>query len=76
QALEMYQQLLGQRHPHVATSLHNLANLYKAQGHYEAAEPFYQKALTIRKQILGPDHPDTKSIKRNLQNLLEKKGSV
>ena len=35
-------ELLGDRHPSVATSLNSLALLYKSQGRYEAAEPLYQ----------------------------------
>ncbi len=36
-----------------ATSLNNLAELYRAQGKYEQAEPLYQRALAIRE---GPIH--------------------
>ena len=37
------------------TSLHNLAELYGAQGHYGEAEPLHRRALAIREQVLGPD---------------------
>jgi tetratricopeptide (TPR) repeat protein len=42
----------------VATSLNNLAALYRAQGKYAEAEPLYQRSLAIREKALGPDHPD------------------
>jgi tetratricopeptide (TPR) repeat protein len=50
---------LGPQHPDTATSLNNLAGLYRAQGKYAEAEPLYLRALEIREQQLGPQHPDT-----------------
>ena len=47
----------GPEHPNVATSLNNLAALYKAKGQFADAEPLYQRALAIREKVLGPDHP-------------------
>ncbi|MCP4020945.1 MAG: tetratricopeptide repeat protein, partial [Desulfobacteraceae bacterium] len=38
----------GPDHPDVATTLNNLALLYKSQGKYEEAEPLHQRALTIK----------------------------
>ncbi|MEA5594721.1 CHAT domain-containing tetratricopeptide repeat protein [Rivularia sp. UHCC 0363] len=55
-ALAIAQKILGE-HPDVATSLNNLAGLYKVQGRYSEAELFYKKALEIRKRILGNEHP-------------------
>ena len=44
-------------HPSYATSLNNLANLYKAQGDSAKAEPLYRQALEIRQKVLGRQHP-------------------
>ncbi|NJR15498.1 MAG: tetratricopeptide repeat protein, partial [Calothrix sp. CSU_2_0] len=41
----------------LASSLNNLASLYRSQGKYEAAEPLYLQALELRKSILGENHP-------------------
>ena len=49
---------LGPDHPNVATSLNNLAELYRNQGKYAEAEPLYKRSLAIREKALGPDHPD------------------
>ena len=38
-ALEIREKALGPVHPDVASSLNNLASLYKDQGKYEDAEP-------------------------------------
>ena len=36
--------------------MNNLANLYKKQGRYEEAEPFYLQCLEGRRVKLGADH--------------------
>ena len=66
QALEMSRKLLGEEHPSVATSLNNLAGLYRAQGRYEEAEPLFEK-------LLGPTHPNTKIIRSNFEIFLREK---
>jgi tetratricopeptide (TPR) repeat protein len=65
-ALAICEQVLGLTHPDVATSLNNLAVLYRGQGRYSEAEPLYKRALAIREQVLGTDHPD---VARGLNNL-------
>ncbi|MGD1909623.1 MAG: tetratricopeptide repeat protein [Rivularia sp. (in: cyanobacteria)] len=57
---------LGENHPHTATSLNNLAYLYKNQGRYEEAEALYIQALELTKQLQGVNHPDTASSLSNL----------
>ena len=52
----MLKQRLGDDHPHVATSLNNLAVLYHFQGKYNRAEPLDQQALALRQKLLGDDH--------------------
>ena len=59
-ALQIREKALGPEHPDVATSLNNLAVLYRAQGRYAEAEPLYQRALKIREKALGPEHPDAR----------------
>jgi tetratricopeptide (TPR) repeat protein len=53
----------------VATSLNNLARVYKAQGDYAKAEPLYKRSLAIREKALGPDHPDVATSLENLASL-------
>jgi len=48
----------GPQDPRLATSLNNLAEIYRAQGRYAEAEPLYQQALAIDEKALGPDHPE------------------
>ncbi|MFN6296311.1 MAG: tetratricopeptide repeat protein [Microcystis sp.] len=63
----MRQQLLGDNHPHVATSLNNLGHLYYSQVRYSEAEPLYLEAINIATQALGENHPNTVTIRENLQ---------
>jgi tetratricopeptide (TPR) repeat protein len=67
QALNLRQELLGERHPLVATSLNNLANLYNSIGNYSQAEPLYVQALEIFEEGLGKEHPNTIIVRVNLE---------
>ena len=40
----------------VATTLNNLAALYRAQGKYAEAEPLFKRTLVIYEKALGPEH--------------------
>ena len=68
-ALEVAEQNVGPDHPDVATSLNNLAELYRTQGQYAQAEPLYKRSLAIREKVLGPDHPDVAVSLENLAYL-------
>jgi tetratricopeptide (TPR) repeat protein len=63
---------LGPDHPHVATSLNNLAGLYYAQGQYAQAELLYQRALAILEKALGAEHPHIAIALENYAELLRK----
>ncbi|TVQ15794.1 MAG: tetratricopeptide repeat protein, partial [Leptolyngbya sp. DLM2.Bin27] len=69
-------QLLGEAHPDVASSLNNLALLYKSQGRYSEAEPLLQQALALRKQLLGETHPDVAGSLFNLGALRYDQGHL
>ena len=65
---------LGPEHPDVATTLNNLAGLYRQMGDYEKALPLYQKALDIREKVLGSQHPDVANTLNNLALLYSDMG--
>ena len=73
-ALAIYEQELGGEHPDTATTLNNLAGLYRSQGKYAEAEPLYMRALAIREQELGGEHPDTATSLNNLALLYANQG--
>jgi tetratricopeptide (TPR) repeat protein len=74
-AASLRRQNLFPDHPDVATSLHNLALLYREQGKYNEAEPLIQRSLAIREEkALAPDHPSVATGLNNLGGLLRDKG--
>ncbi|RRR75209.1 MAG: tetratricopeptide repeat-containing protein, partial [Candidatus Viridilinea halotolerans] len=74
-ALAIREQVLGAEHPQTATSLNNLAELYRAQGNYGAALPLYERALAISEQVLGAEHPATATSLNNLAGLYRAQGN-
>ena len=67
--------MLGSEHPDFATTLDNLATLYREIGDYEKALPLYQRALDIREKVLGSEHPDFATTLDNLAGLYENMGA-
>jgi tetratricopeptide (TPR) repeat protein len=53
-----------------ASDLNNLGALYRAQGEYAEAEPFYKRALAILENTLGSEHPDVVESMENYTGLL------
>ncbi len=73
-ALAICERQLGPEHPDCASSLNNLAVLYRTLGKYAQAEPLYQRALAIREQQLGADHPKTALSLNNLAVCYQSQG--
>ena len=74
QAMEIRRTALGERHPSYATSLNNLAVLYRAMGRHADAEPLYKQAMEIRRTALGERHPDYANSLNNLAVLYDAMG--
>src|SRR5262249_51873442 len=72
-SLTIYEQVLGPEHPDTASTLNNLALLYKNQGRYEEAERLCQRSLTIYEQVFGPDHPKTVTVRQSYQRMLQQR---
>jgi tetratricopeptide (TPR) repeat protein len=68
-ALKVRRNSLGDNHPDVAASLHNLADFYTLQGRYDEAELYWRQALDIANQVLGTEHPDTHLYSNCLQGI-------
>ena len=73
-ALAVEQEKLGAAHPSLATTLSNLAELHRAEGHLDEAIKFHRRALDLRKQALGPNHPETAQSLNNLAVTYFEKG--
>jgi len=48
-ALTIRREIVGEKHPDYAKSLHSIAELYNMQTYYYEAEPYYQEAIAIYK---------------------------
>lgn len=75
-SLAIREKALGPGHPDVATSLNNLASLYKTIGDYSRAEPLYKRSLAIKEKALGPDHPSVAGTKGNIGFLYLSQGKL
>ncbi len=73
-ALFMTEKVLGKEHSDVATTLNNLAELYKAQGLYEKAEPLHLRSLAIYEKVMGKEHPLVATSLNNLAELYKAEG--
>jgi len=58
----------------VATTLNNLAELYKDKGEYARAEPLYQRALSICVNALGAEQPEVATTLNNLADMYRANG--
>ncbi len=57
ESLAIKQSLLGDEHPEVAATLHDLGYLFWERGDHLAAEPLFREALAIRRTTEGDEHP-------------------
>ena len=64
----------GPEDTYLATSLNNLAGLYRTQGKYTEAEPLFQRSLAIVEKALGPEHLNVAQNLENYAALLRKMG--
>lgn len=73
-ALGLARKLWGHEHPHVASTLSNLASIYHAQGYYPLAETFYKEALTLSRYLWGDEDAQVITIENNLAGLYQTQG--
>jgi CHAT domain-containing protein/tetratricopeptide (TPR) repeat protein len=74
QALEVRRAALGETHPDYATSLNNMAELYRLKGDYVLAERLLRQALEVERAALGEAHPDYAASLNNLALLHQSTG--
>ncbi|MGH8628517.1 MAG: tetratricopeptide repeat protein [Gammaproteobacteria bacterium] len=70
QSLGLREKILGAEHPQVATSLNNLAMLYRNVQNYHEAGRYFQRALAILEKTCGTKHPNTVACRKNYAALL------
>ncbi|TAF94848.1 MAG: CHAT domain-containing protein [Oscillatoriales cyanobacterium] len=74
QALILAKSLHSGDHADVASSLNNLASLYRTQGLYREAEPLYQQALEMKQRLFPGDHAAVATSLNNLGLLYQFQG--
>ncbi len=72
-SLAICENVFGENHPIVATSLNNLAEVYKNQGEYSKAELLYKRSLAIRENIFEENHLEIAISLNNLAALYHEK---
>jgi tetratricopeptide (TPR) repeat protein len=72
QALAIYREVLGEKHPDTATSLNNLGMLLQAMGDYAGARLYFEQALAILEEALPPEHPYIQLVRKNLEEVKRK----
>ena len=69
-ALEVAKEVYGNEHEHVATSIHNLAEMYRVREDLPKAKELYLQAISLYEKISGSHHA---RLVRNSARLDEKK---
>ncbi len=71
EALAMRRKVLGDEHPYVSSSLHNVAVAKQSQGDYAGAEPLLRESLAIARKVYGEEHHKVASDLNSLANVLQ-----
>lgn len=71
-SLAIREQFVGLEHPHLASSLNTLAEIYLVQCKYAQAEPLFEQVLSTRERTLRPEHPHVTEILEYQADLLRK----
>lgn len=75
QVLAIDRNVFGEHHLNTATTLNNLAELYRSLGDHTQALPLHEQALAIRRAALGERHPDVTISLNNLASLYKSMGN-
>ena len=68
--------ILGEKHPDVASSYNNMANVYSDKGDDDKALEYHNKSLYIRLNTLGENHPDVATSYNNMGEVYREKGEL
>ena len=65
----MRKEILGDKHPSVANSLHNVGHTYIKLGNYTEGIKLLKESYDIFQSRFGDDHPHTILVKKSLEKL-------
>ncbi|PNP54333.1 hypothetical protein THARTR1_05540 [Trichoderma harzianum] len=72
--MKVLMEFLGDEHPEVLSSMHNLAYMYHKLGRWSEAEKLAAQALDLRRKVLGDEHCETLSSMHNLAYIYHELG--
>ncbi len=72
-SLDIYKELLGEKHIRVAESYNSIGINYYYKGEYDNSLQYYFKSLKITKELLGEKHTLVASLYHNLGDVYNKK---
>lgn len=72
--LSLQRTALEKDNSQTATTLNNLAGIYREQGDFGEAEQAYTRALNVRESVLGGEHPKVAETLNNLGLLYQRQG--
>lgn len=76
ESLAMKRKLLGDKHPEIATSLSNIADVLHNKGDLAGAENDYLQSLAMYRELLGNEHPYVARTLNNLAFVYYDKGDI
>lgn len=76
ESMAMKRRLLGDKHPEIATSLSNIADVLHNKGDLAGAERDYLQSLAMYRELLGNEHPFVARTLNNLAFVYHDKGDV
>lgn len=76
ESMAMKRKLLGDKHPEIATSLSNIADVLHNKGDLAGAEKDYLQSLAMYRELLGDDHPYVARTLNNLAFVYYDKGDI
>lgn len=76
ESMAMKRRLLGDKHPEIATSLSNIADVLHNKGDLAGAEKDYLQSLAMYRELLGNEHPYVARTLNNLAFVYYDKGDI
>ena len=76
ESMAMKRKLLGDKHPEIATSLSNIADVLHNKGDLAGAEKDYLQSLAMYRELLGNEHPYVARTLNNLAFVYYDKGDI
>ena len=73
-AIQIREEIFGNKHPELAVYYNNLGSLYKRAGAYEKAIFYLETGLKIREEMYGEDSADTANSYNNLGTVYDRIG--